>query len=112
MYLPLGLWKCLATHPATEGPRGGRLLTFGNVGRKLNNSEFVTMVANAWIGTTAPQSALLEPIIRSVVETGKTITLAVKTGDTRFARQRNGDKDLEGNDWQYDFPDSFDPEEL
>jgi len=79
MYLPLDLWKCLATHPATRGPRGGRLLTYDNVGRKLTNSEFVTLIANAWIGTTVPQSAVLEQAVRSVLETGKTVTLAVKT---------------------------------
>src|ERR1700676_189972 len=27
MYLPLDLWKCLAADPATEGPRGGSVLT-------------------------------------------------------------------------------------
>lgn len=78
MYLPLDLWKCLVRDPATEGPRGGRVLSYNNVGRKLTNTEFVTLVANAWVGTTVPQSSLLEKAIRSVVETGKTVTFAIK----------------------------------
>jgi hypothetical protein len=78
MYLPLDLWRCLASDPATQGPRGGRVLSYDNVGRKLTNSEFVTLVANAWVGTTVPQSSLLERVIRDVIETGKTVTFAIK----------------------------------
>lgn len=79
MYLPLDLWKSLADDPVTQGPRGGRVVSYRNVGRRLTNSEFVTLVANAWVGTTVPQSSLLEKVIRSVLETGKTVTIAVKT---------------------------------
>ena len=43
----------------------------------LNNSEFVTLVANSWVGTTIGQSAALEGVIRSVLESGKTVTFAV-----------------------------------
>ncbi len=78
MYLPLDLWKCLVHDPVTEGPRGGRVLSYNNVERKLTNTEFVTIIANAWVGTTAPQSSFLEEAIRSVVETGKTVTFAIK----------------------------------
>lgn len=79
MYLPLDYWKSLAIDPATEGVRGGRLITYENVGRRLSNSQFVALVGSAWIGTTVPQSALLDRVIRSVIQTGKTVTLAVKS---------------------------------
>jgi hypothetical protein len=79
MYLPLDLWKSLADDPVTQGPRGGRFVSYANVGRRLSNSEFLTLVANAWVGTTVPQSSLLETAIKSVLETGKTVTIAVKT---------------------------------
>ena len=39
----------------------------------------MTLVANAWIGTTVPQSILLEKVVEWVIQTGKTVTLAVKT---------------------------------
>jgi hypothetical protein len=78
MYLPLDLWKSLASDPATEGPRGGRVLTYRNAGRWLSNSEFITLAASAWIGTPTSQSAVLERLIRTVIETGKTVTFAVK----------------------------------
>ncbi len=78
MYLPLELWKCLAGDPITEGPRGGRVLTYRSAGRWLSNSEFITLAAHAWIGTSTSQSALLERVIRTVLETGKTMTFAVE----------------------------------
>src|ERR1035437_8863778 len=52
MYLPHGLWKALATSERLKGPRGGNVLTYGNVGRQLNVSEFTTLVAGSWVGTT------------------------------------------------------------
>ena len=88
MYLPLDLWKSLAGDPVTQGPRGGRVVSYANVGRRLTNSHFITLVANAWVGTTVPQSALLEKVVRSVLGTGKTITIAVKTE----ARQDGGEE--------------------
>jgi hypothetical protein len=78
MYLPHGLWKMLAASTRLKGPRGGHLLTYGNVGRKLNGPEFVTLVAGSWVGTTITQSASLETMIRSVLESGRTVTFAVK----------------------------------
>lgn len=83
MYLPLDLWKSLADDPVTQGPRGGRFVSYRNVGRRLSNSEFLTLVANAWVGTTVPRSSLLETVIKSVLETGKTVTIAVKS-ETRL----------------------------
>jgi len=79
MYLPLDYWKCLAKDVATQGPQGGRFITYDNVGRKISNSEFVVLVANAWVGTTVPQSVILETVIRSVIQTGKTVTFAIKS---------------------------------
>lgn len=79
IYLPLELWRCLSTDPVTLGPHGGRILTYGNVGRRLTNTDFVTMVANAWVGTAVPQSEVLARVIEDVIQSGKTVTLAVKS---------------------------------
>lgn len=78
MYLPLDFWKALAADPITKGPRDGRVITYDNVSRRLNNNQFVALVAQAWVGTTVPQSKLLERVIESVIQSGKTLTLAVK----------------------------------
>jgi hypothetical protein len=79
MYLPLDYWRRLVLDDATKGPRDGRLVTFENVGRKLSESEFIPLVAGAWVGTGISQSSLLEQIVREVIESGKAVTLAVRS---------------------------------
>jgi len=88
MYLPLGLWKDLVSGDRLKGARGGNVLTYGNVGRYLTNSEFVVLVSKAWVGTTIRQSQSLEPLIRSVLATGKTLTYAVESPPHRGAGLR------------------------
>ena len=70
IYLPLDLWKRLNASGKLKGPKDGNVLSFSNVGRRLTNSEFITLVANSWVGTTVPQSAELE--------TGRTVVFALK----------------------------------
>ncbi|MBI5545827.1 MAG: hypothetical protein HY901_18210 [Deltaproteobacteria bacterium] len=82
MYLPLDYWRLLETDETLVGRGGGHLLTFDNVGRYLDNTNFVALVEKAWIGTTAAQSRVLGSVIRNVLESGRALTLAVKT-DTR-----------------------------
>ncbi len=76
MYLPLDYWKFLELHPSLTGPKGGLRVTYDNVGRYLNNTEFINLVAKAWIGTNINQSAILIPIVREVVETGRAVVIA------------------------------------
>ncbi len=78
MYFPLDFWKALAADDVTKGPRDGRVITYDNVSRRLNNTQFIALVAEAWVGTTVPQSKVLERVIEAVIESGKTVTLAVK----------------------------------
>ena len=54
------------------------MLSFANVGRRINNREFVALVAGSWVGTSIEQSGILAPLIRQVLATGKTVTLAIK----------------------------------
>lgn len=78
MYLPLDYWKVLAVHPSLKGPRGGLRVTYDNVGRHFDNTEFIKLVAKAWVGTNINQSAVLRDVVREVIETGKAIAIAVK----------------------------------
>lgn len=78
MYLPLDYWKLLELHSGIKGPRGGRRVTYENVGRHFDNSAFTTVVAKAWVGTTPSQSAVLKEAIRQTLETGKAVAIAVK----------------------------------
>lgn len=81
MYFPLEYWKLLASDDVTLGPKGGRVINFRTTKRRLSNSEFVTIVAGAWVGTTIPQSAALEPIIEEILKSNRTLTFAVKSDD-------------------------------
>ena len=78
IYLPLDLWKRNASSGRLRGPKGGNLLTFENVGRRISNSEFVGLVGNSWVGTTIGQSAVLEDLIRAILESGRTVAFAIK----------------------------------
>jgi hypothetical protein len=78
MYFPLDYWKLLENHPGIKGKRGGRSITYRNVGRYFDNTAFITVVARAWVGTTPSQSVILQSIIRQTLETGKAITIAIK----------------------------------
>jgi len=78
IYLPLDLWKRADAAGNFTGKRGGKVLTYENVGRRINNSEFVGLVAGSWVGTSIEQSAVLGEIVRKVLETGKTVTIAIK----------------------------------
>lgn len=79
MYMPLDYWKLIVDDPRTLGPRGGRFVSYANVQRYFDNSAFVLMVANSWIGTNIEQSEFLEEVIRLTLETGRAAVVAVKS---------------------------------
>lgn len=77
MYLPLDYWKLIAEHPTLVGPRGGKRLSYRNVRRYFDNSEFVTIAAGGWVGTNIHQSSVLEVAIRSTLKSGRAAIIAV-----------------------------------
>ncbi len=82
MYIPLDYWTVLCDDASLGGPRGGRAVSYANVGRYLNNTEFVAAVSKAWVGTTINQSAVLEAVIRSTIENGKAVALGIGSSVT------------------------------
>ncbi len=95
IYMPLQLWKLADAAGQLQGRNGGKLLTFENVGRRINNSEFVGLVENSWIGTSIEQSAVLIPLIREILTLGKTVTFAVKHGVARRGLVDLAEEELE-----------------
>ena len=79
MYFSLDHWRFLETDIDMKGTGGGQIVTYSNVGRTINNTDFSMLVRNAWVGTTPSQSTMLEPLIREALENGRAITLAVKS---------------------------------
>lgn len=78
MYLPLDYWHRFRKDGRSSGPQGGKFLSYRNIGRRLSNSEFTYLVAGAWVGTTVPQSAFLAPLVREILQSGRTATVAIK----------------------------------
>jgi hypothetical protein len=95
IYLPLDLWKRAEVAGRLKGTKGGNLLTFDNVGRRINNTEFVSLVANSWVGTSIEQSAILGPLIREVLASGKTVTFAVKHIQKKLSFAEAVDEDID-----------------
>jgi hypothetical protein len=81
MYIPIDYWRILENDPSVIGPRGGRKVTYENVGRYFTNTDFISMVAKSWVGTTVKQSGVLKTAIRHTLEAGKAVALAIKTDD-------------------------------
>jgi hypothetical protein len=79
MYLPLDYWHLIESDTSLVGPKGGRQVTFDNVGRYLDNTRFIGLMTSAWIGTTPSQSAVLRPLIQEMIHTNRPFTIAVKT---------------------------------
>jgi hypothetical protein len=78
-YLPLGFWKRLETDPRIRGERGGMKVTPKNLPRWFTATEFKEMVAKAWIGTSGIAADAIVPLIREIMESGRTVALAIET---------------------------------
>ena len=78
MYIPLDYIKLLQNDKCIEGKRGGKGITFNNVGRYFDNTAFKTIIEGGWIGTNQNQSLLLKEIIKDILQNGKTAVLAIK----------------------------------
>jgi hypothetical protein len=84
MYLPLEYWKLISNHPSLVGPKGGHFISYRNVRRYFDNTEFVSIVAGGWVGTNINQSSVIEIAIRETLESGKAAIIAVNEElDTR-----------------------------
>ena len=78
MYIPLDYIKILQSDKCIEGKRGGKGITYNNIGRYFDNTAFKAVVEGGWIGTNQSQSLLLEEIIKNILQNGKTAVLAIK----------------------------------
>jgi len=80
MYLPLDYWNLLIQSPKTRGPKGGIKITYDNVDRYLDNSAFVTLVADGWLGSAVSEERDLASLIKSGLEGKRSVYYARVTG--------------------------------
>ena len=89
MYLPIKYWKMISNHPSMVGPKGGKRLSYKNVRRYFDNTQFVNLASGGWVGTNIEQSKLLVKAIRSTIESGRSVVFAVK--NEKDARHQNNE---------------------
>lgn len=77
MYLPLDYWRLISKHPSMAGSKGGKRISYSNARRYLDNSSFITIASNAWVGTNIEQSKELASLIRKILETGRAVVFAI-----------------------------------
>ena len=99
MYIPLSYWKLTESDPRLAGKRGGQVLKYNNAGRYFTNTDFSSLVAKAWVGTNAHQSALLIPLIREVIESGRTVAIAVEENCDELLIRAADEGDLDNFDF-------------
>lgn len=80
MYLPLDYWNLLIQSPETRGPKGGVRITYDNVDRYLDNSAFVTLVADGWLGSAVSEERDLASLIQSGLEGNRSVYYARVSG--------------------------------
>lgn len=76
MYLPLSYWKVLLSSMETLGKKGGRLISYNNVKRYINNTLFTGLVQNGWIGSQVSNTELITQQIQESITGNKSVILA------------------------------------
>lgn len=94
IYIPLNYLKLLQADNSINGTRGGKAISFENVGRYFDNTAFKTIIEGGWIGTNQNQSNILENVIKDILENGKTAVLAIKKKILRQERLINESFDI------------------
>jgi hypothetical protein len=78
MYIPLDYWEMLLESPDITGPRGGKRITYDNVGRYFNNTLFIDLMQSGWIGSTSYDKAVISEVIRAAIAGDRSLILAAK----------------------------------
>src|SRR5690349_19926960 len=76
MYIPLTLWRALMRSDQTEGPRGGRSVTWENSCRRCNNSTYQSLPRTGRKASTPSQSEKLNEKIRASSSAKQTVVYA------------------------------------
>ena len=90
MYVPLKHFELLNGSNDLRQPRGGKGITFQNVGRHLDNTGFATLVSGGWIGTFPNQSSVIGATIDETLSAGRAAIVAIQTEIEQFADDEDG----------------------
>ena len=76
MYLPREYVDSLLQADVTDGPNLGKLLSYDNVKRHFNNTEFTQLVRDGWIGTRGVSSEEVTKIIKEALAENRAVVYA------------------------------------
>jgi len=78
MYIPLDYWQLLLRDRATLWTGGGRIFHYENVGRHLSNTEFVNLVQQGWIGSSAGASRAITALIKQSISGNRSVIVGIQ----------------------------------
>lgn len=81
MYLPLAYLKCLMNSPVTYGELGGRILRYKNSHRHFNNSQFISLVRDAWIGSRTDTTDVITSLIQDSIAGKRSVIFGIESRD-------------------------------
>jgi hypothetical protein len=76
MYIPLDLWKTILKDKCSNGPNGGKVLTYKNTGRYFSNTHFINLAQNGWIGSKIDDFNKITEIVMSSINSDNSLILA------------------------------------
>jgi hypothetical protein len=76
LYLPLDYMEMLLQSPNTNGPRGGKRITYANAGRHFSNTLFMDLMQEGLIGSSPNASKIIHNQIHNSLSEGRSLTLA------------------------------------
>ena len=77
IYLPLDYWEVMLENMKDRQDKV--IFNEGNIGRNFNNTLFIELVQNGWIGARCLQASLLDDVIGYVVDQGHSLILGSLT---------------------------------
>lgn len=80
MYIPLDYWKVIVASKDTTGPKGGKRITFENVGRHFSNTLFINLVQYGWVGSPIRDNRIITQFIQKALENNRSVVLSTLTG--------------------------------
>lgn len=80
MYLTLDYTNFLMGSNGPKGKKGGKLISYQNSPRYLNNTDFMRLVSQGFIGTNNIQSTKIQELIKEFYETNRAVIFAKDNG--------------------------------
>lgn len=80
MIIPLEMWKIVEqdNRGVFVGPKNGKLLSFENCPRWFDNTTFISLLKEGWIGTSQHSQQFVEQVVTEIINSKNSLILASK----------------------------------